>query len=126
MTIIKIKKGGIKLKKIIRIIPLVIALFVTISITQAYYHTSKTLPNIFKTSGYTFKLNASGGVFDLSNNVIVLNQKVTLPSPKRTGYTFLGYSKTENGNVEFSISINNINDIKDKEIYAKWNRSICV
>ena len=87
------------MKKIIRIIPLIIVLFVTIGITYSFFSTSKTLPSVFKTDGYTFLLNASGGTFDSNNKVIVLNHKATLPVPNRKGYNFLGYSKTENGSV---------------------------
>ena len=109
------------MKKIIKIIPLIIVLFVTIGITYSFFSTSKTLPSVFKTDGYTFLLNASGGTFDSNNKVIVLNQKATLPVPNRKGYNFLGYSKTQNGSVDYSTSINNINEIIDKQIYAKWS-----
>lgn len=109
------------MKKILKIIPLIIVLFVAIEITYSCFSTSKTLPSVFKTDGYTFLLNASGGTFDSTNNVIILNQKATLPVPNRTGYSFLGYSKTENGSVNYSTNIENIKDIIDKQIYAKWS-----
>ena len=46
------------MKKIIRVLPFIIAIFVTVMVTHAYYSTTKTLPSIFKTDGYVFKLNA--------------------------------------------------------------------
>ena len=108
------------MKKIIKVFPFIIAIFVTVMVTHAYYSTSKTLPSIFKTDGYVFKLNAGGGTFSSSDKVVVLNGKTTLPTPIRNGYTFLGYSNSSNGNVDYSISVSDIKSIDDKEIYAKW------
>ncbi len=108
------------MKKIVRVIPFIVAIFLSVVVTHAYYQTSTELPAIFKTNGYTFKLNGGGGTFDSTSNVVVLNDKTTLPTPKRNGYTFQGYSKTSNGNVDYSININDVNLIDDKEIYAKW------
>lgn len=108
------------MKKIIRVLPFIIAIFVTVMVTHAYYSTTKTLPSIFKTDGYVFKLNAGGGTFSSSDKVVVLNGKTTLPTPTRNGYTFLGYSNSSNGNVDYSISVNDFKSIDDKEIYAKW------
>lgn len=108
------------MKKIIRVLPFIIAIFVTVMVTHAYYSTTKTLPSIFKTDGYVFKLNAGGGTFSSSDKVVVLNGKTTLPTPTRSGYTFLGYSNSSNGNVDYSISVNDVKRIDDKEIYAKW------
>ena len=109
------------MKKIFKIIPLIIVLFVTIGITYSFFSTSKTLPSVFKTDGYTFLLNAGGGTFDSNNNVIVLNQKATLPVPNKKGFNFLGYSKTENGNVIYSTDINNVESINNINLYAKWD-----
>ena len=108
------------MKKIIKVLPFIIAIFVTVMVTHAYYSTTKTLPSIFKTDGYVFKLNAGGGTFSSSDKVVVLNGKTTLPTPTRNGYTFLGYSNSSNGNVDYSISVNDVKSIDDKEIYAKW------
>ena len=46
------------MKKIIKVLPFIIAIFVTVMVTHAYYSTTKTLPSVFKTDGYVFKLNA--------------------------------------------------------------------
>ena len=108
------------MKKIIKVLPFIIAIFVTVMVTHAYYSTTKTLPSVFKTDGYVFKLNAGGGTFSSSDKVVVLNGKTTLPTPTRNGYTFLGYSNSSNGNVDYSISVNDVKSIDDKEIYAKW------
>ena len=51
------------MKKIIKVLPFIIAIFVTVMVTHAYYSTTKTLPSVFKTDGYLFKLNAGGGTF---------------------------------------------------------------
>ena len=84
------------MKKIIRVLPFIIAIFVTVMVTHAYYSTTKTLPSIFKTDGYAFKLNAGGGTFSSSDKVVVSNGKTTLPTPTRNGYTFLGYKVNDN------------------------------
>ena len=76
------------MKKIVRVIPFIVAIFLSVVVTHAYYQTSTELPAIFKTNGYTFKLNGGGGTFDSKSNVVVLNDKTTLPTPKRNGYTF--------------------------------------
>ena len=71
------------MKKIVRVIPFIVAIFLSVVVTHAYYQTSTELPAIFKTNGYTFKLNGGGGTFDSTSNVVVLNDKTTLPTPKR-------------------------------------------
>lgn len=108
------------MKKILKIIPFVIAIFITVMVTHAYYSTSKTMPSIFETDGYVFKLNASGGYFEKNDSIYVVNGSTTLPTPKKNGYSFLGYSNSSNGEVNYSISINDVKQIDDKEIYAKW------
>ena len=77
------------MKKIIRVLPFIIAIFVTVIVTHAYYSTTKTLPSVFKTDGYVFKLNAGGGTFSSSDKVVVSNGKNTLSTPTRNYYTLL-------------------------------------
>jgi len=105
------------------LIVLIVALFTTISFSTAYYTTSNTFKNKFKTLGYEFKLNGSGGKYS-SSQMIVDNNSVKLPSPSRSGYTFKGYSKSDGGNVDYSTDINNVEKINKKDIYAVYDINI--
>lgn len=109
-----------------RKIKILIALFAvvcTISVTYAFYSTKTNMSNVFKTEGYTFKINATGGTFS-ENNVVVENGTTTLPSPDRLGYTFLGYSTTKDGDVDYTNFIDNVEKINNITIYAKWQTNI--
>lgn len=108
------------MKKLLKILPFFVAIFITIYFTNAYYQTSTEKSSSFKTQGYSFKLNASGGTFSPSNRVINVNSELTLPTPNKTGYSFSGYSTSQNGSVNYSINIDNFNLLNNKEIYAVW------
>ena len=100
-------------------IAIILALFCSLSATMAYFSSSTDIVSIFNTKDYVFKLNAKGGKFN-SEGVTVSNGKTNLPTPTRSGYTFLGYSSSSNGNTDYTTSINNVDEINDKEIYANW------
>lgn len=110
------------MKKIIKIFVLIIALFCSIKLTHSFFTTSTNVTDIFKTKGYVFKINANGGQFNDLDSVIVNDNKTTLPSPTRKGYNFLGYSTSSNGNVNYSINVDDVTQIDNKLIYAKWDK----
>jgi len=100
-------------------VAIILSMFCSLSATFAYFTSSTNLSSVFKTKDYYFKLNGSGGTFN-KESITISNGKTTLPTPTKSGYTFLGYSNSSNGNTDYSINISNINQINDKEIYAKW------
>ncbi len=102
------------MKKIIIIISLLITLFIRINITNAYFNTSNTINNIFKTESYKFTLNSNGGKYYNIDKLIVKNNNVILPIPEKLGYTFAGY-QDNSGNI-----VNNLSDINNKTINATY------
>lgn len=108
------------MKKVSSFVICILAIFCTLSETLALFSTTSNIENTFYTQKYNFNLSATGGTFE--NSDIVFNeQSLILPIPIRDGYNFLGYSNSSNGNVDYSNTINNINLINNKSIYAKWN-----
>lgn len=105
-------------KKVLMVI-LLLATLTTIGFTSAYFSTSSNVNNKFDTKDYNFKINGLGGTYN-SFDLTISNGKSTLPTPTKDGYAFIGYSNTENGNVLYSKNIDNIDDINNKEIYAKY------
>ena len=101
------------------LIAIIIALFCSLSGTLAYFSSSTDLVSLFNTKDYVFKLNAKGGKFT-GGDVVVQKGQTNLPTPTKSGYTFLGYSSSSNGNTNYSTNINNITEIDNKEIYATW------
>lgn len=108
------------MKKVIKILLIVFALICTLDFTSAYFTTSKSINNTFKARKYNIVLNGNGGTYS-KNNITVLKNKTTLPSPSRNGYTFSGYSTSSTGSVNYSSTINDVNAINNKTIYAKWS-----
>lgn len=108
------------MKRISKLVLLFPLLFITINITLAYFNTNDEIENSIFTKGYKIDLNTNGGEFP-NERVSVYKSKTTLPKPTRIGYTFSGFSDTPNGEVKYSVNINNIDDINKKVIYAKWN-----
>ncbi|MBE6156375.1 MAG: hypothetical protein E7161_01335 [Firmicutes bacterium] len=108
-------------KKVI-IILLLLSLMTSLSFTSAYYLTSSNLKNNFSTIKYSFKVDSNGG----SNNSTSLNfnnGKVVLPTPTKEGYTFLGYSDSENGSVKYTANSVDVETINEKELYAIYEIS---
>lgn len=64
------------------------------------------------------KINGNGGTFD-NNTIIVKNNSVTLPTPQRIGYEFLGY--VDSNNTNYTTNISNVDNINNKSLSAKWN-----
>lgn len=108
-------------KKVSLIVVILIAIFCSITITHAYFTSSTNIKNNFKTKNYSININANGGVFNTNNNITISKGTTVLPSPSRTGYTFLGYSTSSTGNVNYSNNVSNILDLQNKELYAKWD-----
>lgn len=108
------------MKKILSLILVISALFLSLNETLAYYNTSDTVNNSFSSKKYAISINANGGSFD-NVEIVVKNNKTTLPTPARSGYTFSGYSIVDNGDVAYYTNINNVNELNGKKLYAKWN-----
>ena len=106
-----------KISKLILMLPL---LFITINITLAYFNTKDEIKNDIFTKSYRIDLNGNGGQF-ADSDLIISNSHTTLPTPSRLGYSFLGFSDTVHGNIKYSTTINDVNEINQKEIFAKWD-----
>lgn len=107
------------MKKTVRILIFVIALFLVINKSLAYYNTSDSITGVFTARDYKITLNSNNGVYD-TNSITIKNNSTTLPIPKKDGYTFLGYSTSSNGNVNYSTNIENVDLINNNNLYAKW------
>ena len=105
-------------KKILLII-LTLATITTIGFASAFYSTSSNIKNKFDTEDYNIKINGSGGTYK-SSELVVNNGQTTLPTPTKNGYSFKGYSNSKDGDVLYSINIDNVEKINDKEIFAKY------
>lgn len=106
------------MKKFSIVLLLIAMLFCTLNKTLAYYNTNSTLTNSFITKKYNLKINGNGGTFS-NNNITVKNNGVTLPTPQRLGYEFLGY--VDSNNTSYTTSISNVDNINNKSLSAKWN-----
>lgn len=107
------------MKRLYRLTILIVTLFVSISETITYFNTSNSFVSIFTTRNYVFKVNANGGYFD-HQDVSVKDNTTVLPTPSRKGYTFLGFSESEIGNINYSINISDANAIHNKDLFAQW------
>lgn len=108
------------MKKVISLIITIVAVFFSINETLAYYNTNDSISNLFFSKKYAIYINSNGGTFN-DLGITIKNNKTVLPSPTRSGYTFLGYSITESGNVNYFTNINNVEELNNKSLYAKWN-----
>lgn len=111
------------MKRVIKII--IIALVIILGYsglnkTLAYYNADVGLTNIFETEKYKFSINATGGSFN-KDKVIIDGKKVSLPTPIRKGYDFLGFSSSNSGKVEYTNYIDDVKKINNKNIFAKWD-----
>ena len=96
-----------------------ITLFCSLSGTFAFFTSSTDNISYFKTQNYSFKIDSNGGTFK-NQEVLVVNGQTVLPTPIKNGYSFIGYGNTNDGNVEYTTNIDNIDKINNKKIYAKW------
>jgi len=108
-------------KKIILLGVLLLSITTTLTFTSAYFSTSSKITNTINTISYNFKLNSDGGNYT-SSKLVIADNSTTLPIPNKKGYDFIGYSNSIDGSVNYSTNINDINEINDKEIYAKYNK----
>ena len=108
------------MKKMSRVILLLLAIFTTLNCTFAYFNSSSTTISKINTKGYEISIDGNGGIFD-SKSVVVSKNTTDLPIPKRTGYTFAGYSNSSNGEILYSNKITNIDSINNNQIYAQWS-----
>lgn len=107
------------MKKILKLIMLITALFLSINETLSYYNSSTKMTSIFITKDYAIDLNSQGGTFN-NPNIIVDNNTTTLPQPTKIGYEFQGFSISENGDINYSTYVNDVGVINNKTLYAKW------
>ena len=99
------------MKKLVKILPLFIACLCVLLPVYSYFSTSSKVIYNFKSKKYNFKINGNGGIYNNTQGLVIKNNKVSLPIPERNGYKFLGYN----------INSDNINDINNKELNAKWS-----
>ncbi len=107
------------MKKMFKIFILIIFMFTSINEAISYFNTEDNFINKFMTNKYTINLNPNGGYFN-QESLIVRNNKVILATPLRSGYTFIGFSDSIDGDVLYSTNIDNINKINNINLYAKW------
>ena len=109
------------MKKILKLfIILSIVLICKTSTVFGVCNTESQLDNNLSTFKYKFDLNGNGGIFERSE-ITVIDGKVNLPTPVRSGYTFNGYTASKDGTVEYNVSNVDIYNINSKTLYAKWN-----
>lgn len=104
------------MKKIIRLV-LVITLLLQFEV-NAFYKNNSEINNKFNTIKYNIKLNGNGGEFSKQDKIVILKKHMTLPTPIKKGYTFSHYSST---NCNYNTVINDVTEINNKELLAKWN-----
>jgi uncharacterized repeat protein (TIGR02543 family) len=112
---IEIMKKG----KLVILVLLLISLFISLNNTSAYFISSTSYNNEFKTENYNINLEGNGGIFSTSN-LSINKDNLILPKPTKNGYDFLGYSNVLNGNAIYSLNTK-ASIINDKTIYAKWS-----
>ncbi|MGN1085351.1 MAG: InlB B-repeat-containing protein, partial [Lachnospiraceae bacterium] len=78
----------------------------------------------WKANSYTVRFDLNGGTATTVSKKVTYGKSYgTLPTPKRTGYTFAGwYSKDEYGSKRTSASI--VDVAADHTLYAKWKSEI--
>ena len=86
---------------------------------------SATLYAVWKISTYTISYNANGGSGAPSSQTKTYNQTLTLSStkPTRSGYTFLGWSKSSSATSATYSAGGSFTDNADTVLYAVWNSS---
>lgn len=107
------------MKRVSKLIILILVLICSIGKTLAYYNTSDSMISTFNTQKYSLNLHGNGGVFE-NSKVTIKNNNTILPNPTRKGYQFSGFSTNQDGNVNYSTTIGNVNDVNNKNLYANW------
>lgn len=103
--------------KIIIKLVLVFIVFINFEV-KAIYINANEINNKFKTEKYHIILNGNGGTFSKQDKIIVFNKHMTLPTPTKEGYIFSHY--IINNNNSYTTEIDDINEINNKELIAKW------
>lgn len=107
------------MKKIIKLIILLTSLSFSVKQTIAFYNTSDRVVSNFSSTDYAIRIDANGGFFN-SPNIIVKNNTTILPTPTKSGYKFLGFSSTSEGDLIYSTDIKCVTEINNKSLYARW------
>lgn len=108
-----------KIFKISFLILITLVCIMKLDKSLAYYNTNTNHLNIFHTEKYSFFIDAMGGSFK-KEDVVINKNKVSLPTPQKNGYDFLGFSSLDNGTLEYTNYIENVEEINNKKLYAKW------
>ena len=95
------------MKKVIKLAILIIPFLLSLNETLSYFNTNTSFINVFTTKSYVLKLNANGGYFN-SDDISIKNNSTVLPTPTKSGYTFLGFSDSISGDINYSTNIDNI------------------
>ena len=94
----------------------------TVSESGTYYLTVKdTSGNISSTQSIRFcetTLNANGGKVSNKKILTLINTKITLPTPTKSGYTFVGWSTISSSD----IGVKTITPISNSTYYAIWKK----
>lgn len=81
----------------------------------------ETITAIYEIDNYTISLNPNGGILE-DNSVIDYNvesSNITLPTPTKKGYTFIGWSGTEIVDKEIEVIITK-GSVGNREYTANW------
>ena len=90
----------------------------TVSVTD-----NQTLYAQWTANKYTMTFDAKGGNVSPSSKSITYGSTYgTLPTPTRTGYTFVGWFTTENGSLEVTQG-NVVTVLYDQTVYARWRNN---
>ncbi|UPM52531.1 InlB B-repeat-containing protein [Gottfriedia acidiceleris] len=69
-------------------------------------------------NSYAVHFNSNGGS-QVADKTATYNSGITAPTTNRTGYTFVGWTKDEEGKVAWNFDTDKISD--DINLYAKWS-----
>lgn len=109
------------MKCLVKVMLLMVIVFSRLYEANCYFNINDVMINNFNTRKYSIKLKANGGSFD-DYDLSVKYNSTNLPVPKRVGYDFIGYSVDDK--VKYYSLVGNIDEINNKELYAKWKTII--
>ncbi len=86
-----------------------------------YFHWAQGSIVTFTISeGYTVTYNANGGTCSTSSKTVTAGSSVTLPTPTRTGYSFIGWYTAASGGTKVGDAGASYKPTKSLTIYAHW------
>ncbi len=108
------------MNKVLILLLTLCVMFSSIDNASAYYTTSDNLTNSINTNSYKIKLHTDDGYYD-NTSLSVSNNKIVLPIPTRTGYSFKNYRDLNN--INYGSEISDLNILNNKELYAIWDKN---